>query len=194
MNEKIKSIKEKVIEKINSGQIYMKPKWFFVVRFVFRIISAFIVFFAILYILSFVVLVFKEKGPIDVLGMGTKGVHIFISTMPWLLMFAFLVLLIVLEFLVRKFAFVYKKPLLYSIFALVFVVLLASFALVKIDRDFKFARFGERPEVPFFGPINKHYRGEYDNRPMNKRIYKNKEFMEDKMFRREMPPDEIFFR
>jgi hypothetical protein len=194
MSEKIKDIKNKILEKINSSQIYMKPKWFFIVRFIFRLVFAFIVFFAVLYIVSFTALLFKEKGPVDLFGFGPQGMHLFISTIPWLLMFAFLVLVVLLEILVRKFSFIYKKPLLYSLFLLIFTVLLASFTLMKIDRDFRFARFGERPEVPFFGPMHKYYRGDFDKRPMNRKMYKDDGFMRNRDFAPMFPPDEIFYR
>lgn len=194
MSEKIKDIKNKILEKINSGQIYMKPKWFFVVRFIFRLVFAFIAFFAVLYIVSFTALLFKEKGHVDLFGFGPQGMHLFINTIPWLLMFAFLVLMVLLEILVRKFSFVYKKPLLYSLFLLIFTVLLASFTLMKIDRDFRFARFGEHPEVPFFGPMHKYYRGDFDKRPMNRKMYKEDGFMKNRDFAPMFPPDEIFYR
>ena len=99
------------------------------------------------------------------MGIRPHGVRTFMLAVPWLLIFMSISLLLVLEVLTNKFEFVYKRPLAYSLFALVVLVLGVGFVVHKIDREFRFARFGEKPDMPLLGPIHKYYRGEFEQRP-----------------------------
>lgn len=180
MEEKLQNIKDKILSYINHGEVKMKPKSYFVLRSILQGLSILIVFIAILYLASFVSLIMKEK---DVLSFKPHELRSFLLGIPWMIVFLSLILLIVLEVLTRKFAFVYKKPIAYSLFATIVLVLVIGLILNKIDREFRFARFGEDPRAPILGPMHKYYRGEFDNRPFVKKFYKNKQRFENIDFR-----------
>lgn len=187
MEQKIKNIKEKILNYVNSNEVSIKPKWHFIFKLIFKIIAILIVFLAIVYFISFSNLVIYEKESLGLLNMRNFG-H-FVFTLPWLILFLSLVLLIVLEFLIRKFSFVYKKPLIYSLFGLIFIVLVIGFALNRIDNQFRFARFGERPEMPILGPMHQHFRGTFGQRYFDRKPPRNfeKNFMMPMMPRQEIP-------
>ena len=173
MEQKIQNIKEKILGYVKEGKVAMKPKWYFILRSILRIVVILIIFLIIIYFVSFFSLVLSERETLRALDLRPKGIREFLFAIPWLIVFLSLIMLAVLEFLVNKFSFVYKRPLVYSLFAIICFVLLTGFALSKIDRQYMFARFGEKPEVPIFGPMHKFYRGELDKRPFNKDFEKN---------------------
>lgn len=170
MEQKIKNIKEKILNYVNSNEVSIKPKWYFVFKLIFKIIVILIVFLVVIYFFSFFNLIVYEKSLMGLTNMRNLG---FVFTLPWLILLLLLILLIVLEFLIRKFSFVYKKPLIYSLFGLVFLVLIIGFALNRIDNQFNFARFGERPEMPILGPMHKYFRGTFGQRYFDKKPPKN---------------------
>lgn len=171
MEEKINNIKEKILNFIHKDEVKMKPRGYFIFKSILQIVSVFLVFIATLYLASFISLILKEKEVFKTFGIRPNELSHFIYAVPWMIVFLSLVLLVVLEILTRKFAFVYKKPVAYSLFAIIILVLSIGFLLNKIDREFRFARFGEG-KAPILGPMHKYYRGEFEERPFVKKFYK----------------------
>lgn len=153
------TIKDSVKELIHKGELRMKPKWYFILKSVLNIFSIVIIFFATLYLIAFISFVMREKM---YLRMAPPGVGQFTMALPWIVVLFSLFLLIVLEILVRKYSFVYKRPLAYTLFFLVFLVVLMSLIIYQIDKKDRFPRFGERNKV--FVPMHKYYRGELKDR------------------------------
>jgi len=177
MEQKIKNIKEKILNYIELNKVSIKPKWYFISKLVLKIIIILIIFFIAIYFISFFNLIIYEKGSMGLFNM--RNLSNFVFTLPWLILLLSLFLLVVLEFLIRKFSFIYKKPLIYSLFGLVFFILIIGFILNRIDNRFSFARFGEKPEVPILGPMHKYYRGTFGERFFDKESLRNskKDFM-----------------
>lgn len=170
MEQKIKNIKQKIIDCVDTGTVSMKPKWFFVLKSILRISAIFLVFLTIIYFISFIGLIIQEKALFDLFDLGPRGMKEFLFAIPWFIVLISLFLLFLLEVLASKFSFVYEKPIFYSLLLLMFCVLLICFVLYKIDKQFSFARFGERPNAPVFGPMHKYYRGEFEKRPFYKEL------------------------
>ena len=165
MEKKLKDIKQKIVSYIKTQKISMKPRWYFVFLVLMRLLVALAIFVSVVYLSSFISLVMREHEFFKLMGIRPHGVRTFMLAVPWLLIFMSISLLLVLEVLTNKFEFVYKRPLAYSLFALVVLVLGVGFVVHKIDREFRFARFGEKPDMPLLGPIHKYYRGEFEQRP-----------------------------
>ncbi len=181
MEQKIKNIKQAIIDCVDTGTVSMKPKWVFVLKSVLRLTAIFVVFLTIIYFISFIGLIVQEKALFDLFDLGPRGMKEFLFAIPWLIVLFSLFLLFLLEVLASKFSFVYGKPVFYSLLLLIFCVLLIGFVLYKIDKQFHFARFGEKPNAPVFGPMHKYYRGEFEKRPFYKEL------------RRQNKKDFIFF-
>lgn len=163
MTEQIKKIEEKITALIEEGKIKMKPKWYFVLKSILNVLFIVVGFLVVLYFSSFIVLVFKEKlafgGPPVSFSAWSK----FIFSLPWLIFLFSLGMLLVLEILVRKYSFVYQKPIAYTLFTLIFLIVLMSFVMHKLDRQGRVPRFGEDRNIIIFTPIHRYYRGD---RPM----------------------------
>jgi len=148
-NQEVKnSIAEKVLNKIKSGQINMKPKAYFVLKTVLFVLGVITVALFILYLISFIAFSLRASGVMFLPGFGFRGVGIFLTSMPWLLILVAVLLIVVLEILVKHFAFSYRRPILYSIIAIIVLVFLGSFIINKTQFHpdlFQRAREGRLP-------------------------------------------------
>ena len=147
----------------------MKPKWHFILKTVLRVLSVIILFFILIYLLNFIGLVTRERG-FNILDLSPRGMHAFMVSVPWVIVLLSMFLLIIFYVLVKKYSFVYRKPLVYSFFGIVFFIVFIGFIIHLFDANFRFARFGEGPRVPVLGPMHKYYRGNMENRPNMKKF------------------------
>ncbi len=181
-NNHHKTIEELVTDSIKSGQIIMKPKWHFVLKTILRVLSIIILFFILVYLLNFIGLVTHEKD-FNILDFSPKGMHAFMVSIPWVIVILSMFLLLTFYILVKQYAFVYRKPLVYSFFGIVFFVVFIGFVIHLVDLNFRFARFGEGERVPVLGPMHKYYRGDMKHRKnfdrFDRKMLKPQNFQKD---------------
>ncbi|MBU3925378.1 hypothetical protein KJ854_05620 [Patescibacteria group bacterium] len=122
-NKNQKSIKESILSVIKSGQVKMRPRWHFVLKTALAAFGVIILVLTVLYLASFIIFVLRQTGVLFVPAFGLQGWFAFFTNLPIFLIGLLIVFIIVLELLVRHYAFAYRRPLLYSavgIFILVF--------------------------------------------------------------------------
>ena len=122
----------KVLEKIKSGKIKMRPKIYFILKAILVGLGAAVIAIFILYLISFIVFALRISGIWFAPGFGFYGVKIFLVSLPWLLILIAIILILILEILVEHFSFAYRLPILYSVLGIITLVLLGSFALSQI--------------------------------------------------------------
>ncbi len=123
-NQQEKSTSEKIISAAKSGRLKMRPKWHFVLRATLWLAGIGIAAAALLYFFSLFVFIARETGIWMAPVFGSRGIFIFLTSLPWILILLVLIFVAVLEILVRRYAFAYRLPLLY----LALTILLAVFA------------------------------------------------------------------
>ncbi len=147
---------DKVLGKLKSGKVKMKPKACFILKTLLIILGIVAIAFFVLYLISFIAFVLRVSGIWFLPGFGFHGIRPFFVSMPWLLILTVALLIVVLEILVRHFAFSYRRPILYSVLAIVAFALLASFIIGKTQfHSGLFLRAQER-RLPIAGEF---YRG-----------------------------------
>lgn len=176
-----KSIQENIIDSIKSGKVHMKPRWYFVLKFILHILLLVVVFFASIYLLSFIGLVLHEKELFNIFDLSPKGLKVLMSSIPWIIVMLSVCLFIVLYVLVKDYSFVYRKPLAYSFFGLIMFVVLVGFIIHVFDVNFKFARMGEDQRPPLLGPMHKYYRGDIKDKKKMERFDRKIEKMRKEM-------------
>ena len=126
------NIKEKVLEKISTNELTMRPKSFFVFKATALIALAIAVLTISIFVCDFILLSLRINGHYSLLGFGSRGMWMFLTFFPWgLLLFdGFLVFL--LERLLRQFRFGYRTPVLLLLLGLLIVTLSIGFF---IDRS-----------------------------------------------------------
>lgn len=115
-----------ILAEIKARRIHMRPKWHFSLNTTLSILAAICVFLAAIYLTSLVIFEVRESGLSFAPRFGYRGWVEFLLSFPWLLVIGSLVFLAVLEELLCRYSFVYKRPLLYSMGALVIILTLAS--------------------------------------------------------------------
>lgn len=139
----IRNIHNSILNKIESGAIRQKPKWRFVFQmllFVFGFIALTLIFF---YLISFFALVFRERHIFEALSFGPQTVFVMMHKLPLLLVLLVTTIFLILQVLVRHFAFAYMKPVAMTFgagLALTFVIFIA---VLNMDKDSRIARFGQ---------------------------------------------------
>lgn len=152
-----------VTEKIKDNKIKMKPKFYFVLHGF--LISSFIliIFLAAIYVGNFVLLIFHEhQEAIDFLHINSFDLRKFLeflSMVPGLLILLFFVFTLSLYKLIKEYAFVYRKNIIYIILILLTLLILAVINLhIFLDKNFDKIKFGEKGEVPVVKYLHKYYR------------------------------------
>jgi len=149
-----KNISEAVLSKIKSGEIKMRPKMFFVLKLVLLILGAVTVILSALFISSFIFFTLKISGISLLPGFGFPGLKILFFSLPWLLIFGLIALIVTSELFIKHFHFIYKKPILYSVLAVIIIVFLGGFFINNIGfhaNIFKQTRGGRFPLAePFY--------------------------------------------
>jgi hypothetical protein len=94
-------------------------------------VGAMFAFFALLYIVSFILFVLWRTGAWFMPVFGMRGIFAFILGIPWMLVATALVLIIVVELLVKHYAFAHRKPLLYTILGVTGLALVGGYFVAK---------------------------------------------------------------
>ncbi|MDO8558670.1 MAG: hypothetical protein Q7S09_05860 [bacterium] len=132
MNEENKKpIQEEVLAAIKSGLVHMRPRWHFALRAALGALGGVILFLALLYLISFIFFALRQTGAWFVPVFGFRALYAALRAIPWLLVLLSLGFIAVLEILVRRYAFAYRRPLLYSLAVISAVVIFGGVVVAE---------------------------------------------------------------
>lgn len=146
-----KSISDRVISAIKSGEVKMRPRWHFVLRAILLILGAVIAGLAIIYLVSLIIFTTRQTGAGFVPIFGPRGWFAFLRSLPWLLVALSLLFIGVLEILVRRYAFSYRRPILVSVGAILVIVSVGGLAVAHTVFHRQLLRYAEQHEIPIVG-------------------------------------------
>ena len=149
-NDTQKSVQGNVMAAIRSGGVRMKPRWQFMLYSGLAILGIIAVLLALLFMASLVVFFLRHTGAWFAPAFGIRGWFDFVGGVPWLLVALIACLAALLEYLMKRYAFVYKRPLLASIGGIAIIVLFGGFISASAVEPFHarmlfFADHGEAP-------------------------------------------------
>jgi hypothetical protein len=148
MSEQRQSLQEGVMNAIRKGEVRMKPRWHFLLLSLLSVTGVFIVLLALLYIASLALFFLRDSGVWFTPSFGVRGWLSLVHTLPWPLLLLVLLFAIVLELLVRRYAFVYKKPLLTSLVGIVVLIVLGGFAIARTPLHRELMHSALRGQLP----------------------------------------------
>lgn len=151
------SVQDNVRRAIASGNVTMRSRWYFVANAVLLIIGTMLVALTLLYIGSFIIFILHQTGVWFIPSFGMRGLREFLIALPWLLILLTLLFIVILEVLIKKYAFVYNRPLLYSVAGIIFFVAFGGFALTLIPFHSNLFRQAQRNNLPFAGRVYRLY-------------------------------------
>jgi hypothetical protein len=136
------------MDAIHKGDVHMKPRWHFLLLSALWIIGSLILLLSLIFAVSLVVFFLRQSGAWFLPVFGGRGWFDFFRSLPWLLILLLGVFVLILEVLVRRYSFVYKKSLLTSIVGIVLVVLVGGFALAETPLHRLLATFDHHGQLP----------------------------------------------
>ena len=154
--EQNKAIQDKVLEAIRKGRATMRPKWHFILDQILVVTGAAIAFLVLLFLASFIFSALRENGLWFAPLFGSRGWFSFLRSLPWVLIILSIVFVVALEILVRRYSFAYRKPLLYSLLAVLFIVIVAGAISIPWHRGF-FRAARENRLPPFVGRFYRNF-------------------------------------
>ncbi|HWU24747.1 MAG TPA: hypothetical protein VN086_03280 [Candidatus Paceibacterota bacterium] len=164
-------IESEVLERIRSGKLRMKPRFFFVLKTALVIAITVLILLISVWLASFISFGLRLSGNDSLLGFGTRGILMFIAVFPWWLALIDLALIALLAWLLRHFKFGYRKPVLYLLGALI-VGGVAGGLLFDRETPFHDDRFHEAESGELFAPLESLYEGAHTKAPEDQGIYR----------------------
>lgn len=131
MNDMNTDIRKEIMERIRDGKASMRPRWHFILLSTLSALGIMIALLVLLYIASLVLFFLRESGALYLSGLGGRGWWDLMRSLPFSILTLLLVFVLVLEILVRRYAFVYKKPLLASVLVILALVIFGGFAIAQ---------------------------------------------------------------
>lgn len=151
------ALANKIIAKLKSGQVKMRPKIYFIFKTSLIVLGIFVVVLFILYLISFIFFALRASGVWYLHSFGFPGIKGSLTLLPWLLIFICAVLIIVLETLLKRFTFAYRQPILYSLLGIIVFALLGSFIMGKTSLHPALFSQAQKGRFPVGGPIYREY-------------------------------------
>jgi hypothetical protein len=106
------SIREKILEDIRSGHVSMRPKLLFTLKLAVVVAVSILVLFVSVFIFNFIMFSIRINHNEALLGFGTRGLFRFLRFFPWTMLLTDIALIILFAWLVRRFKFGYRSPVL----------------------------------------------------------------------------------
>lgn len=144
-------VQESVLENIKNHHVSMRSKKYFLLQTALFVTGMIIVIGTLLYLASFIVFGLAESGIWFVPLFGLKGWFVFFKSLPWVLILLVLVFALILEVMVRRYSFAYRRPLLYSMLGIVGLVLIGGFIISRIHLHQQIRQYGRMHGVPMVG-------------------------------------------
>lgn len=156
-SEKQETIKESILATIKSGQIRMTPRWHFILKASLVAIGGIIIALTILYLASFIIFALRQTGVLFVPAFGMQGWFAFLSHLPLFLIFLLIIFIIILELLVRHYAFAYRRPLLYSALGIFVLVITGALAVANSSFHGGVSKYADKNSDTFVGKFYVQY-------------------------------------
>lgn len=152
------SLRDSILSKIQSEKIAMRPRLYFTLQIAAVAIIAIVVLLLSIFIFNFILFSIRINSHDVFLSFGPRGIKSFFVFFPWPLLVLDIAFIALLEWLIRKFRFGYRLPMLYLLGAIIALTFVAGLA---IDRG---TPFNDRMLVRAGGPglpppIGMMYRG-----------------------------------
>jgi cellulose synthase/poly-beta-1,6-N-acetylglucosamine synthase-like glycosyltransferase len=123
MNE----IKNKIIERIKTENIRMKPRWHFVLQGALLFFSVMVLLLILIYLFSFLILFVNSESFIKMPLHEVRDYINLTESLPWIIILFSVIGFIIVETLVNKFEFAHRKPFLYSFILILIIIVMFGY-------------------------------------------------------------------
>lgn len=155
MDTNHQNTKERILQKIRSQEISMRPKLYFTLQLSALAAVAFLILVFSVFIFNFLLFTIRINSHDALLGFGPRGFAAFLYFFPWELLALDIALIVALQWMLRTFKFGYQTPAAYLLLGLLAASALFGFALDRgtVLND----RFLDEADRHELGPFNDLY-------------------------------------
>ncbi len=152
------SIHDKVLSKIQCGDVRMRPRYYFTLKVIALVLITCCVLLMSSFLFSYILFSIKISGELFLLGFGLRGIQAFIILFPWTLFLIDLLFILILEKLIKHFKFGYKHSFIYLSLSITLFVIVAGLIInsTSIHRDL--LNHSEKHPTPVVGGFYEHLR------------------------------------
>lgn len=151
--EQHNSIKDRLLSDIESGKVGMRPKWHFFLRAALLLLGVVLASLALLYVVSFTVFVLRENGALFAAHFGLRGIHALLLGMPLIFILLAIIFIGILEVLVRKYEFAYRRPLTYSVLGITLLLIIGGIIIDRVHVHQSLFRQAQENRLPIGGGL-----------------------------------------
>jgi hypothetical protein len=124
-----KSLKERLLAEIQEGKVAMHPRVLYLIQLLSLAVTALAILAVTVFIVTIIFFTIRISSHETLLGFGTNGIATFLLLFPWSLALFDGALVLLLQWLIRKFKFGYSVPVTFVVGALVVGAGLVGFTL-----------------------------------------------------------------
>lgn len=150
-DEPQKSIHDNVLAAIQTGRVQMRPRWQFLVSAAFFVAGLVLSALMLLFVGSFIVFMLQQNGAWFAPAFGSQGFTELFFAMPVIFILVALIFVLLLHFMVRKYAFSYARPVLYTVLGLTLFVFCGSFLVAQTHLHEQLFNRARSERLPFAG-------------------------------------------
>jgi hypothetical protein len=147
------NITEKILGRIKSGEVAMRPKAYFAGKLIILACLATLVLITSVLLVSFTLFSIIATGHLLLLGFGWRGLLAFMALFPWTTFCVDIVLVFLLDMLFRRFEFGYRRSVVFLFLATAVILVLVGYAVSATSFHGRLLRRAERHELPIFGGL-----------------------------------------
>ena len=117
----------------------------------------FVVGIIVIFLISFISFHLRVSGIWYLPAFGFRGFGVYLKLLPWFLIFISLVLILVLEILAKRFSFVWRRPIFYSLVAIILIAFIGGFIIEKTTLHPKLLLQAREGKLPLAGPVYRNF-------------------------------------
>jgi len=144
-------IKAKVLAKIGRGDVHKRSHAYFVMQVVVVAVLLACALALSVFVLSFAIFSVHESGEQFLLGFGQRGVLTFFALFPWASAVADIALFVLVEWLIRRFKFGYRIPILRALLGILVFAAIGGIMVNLTPLHATLLRMAEQNELPVLG-------------------------------------------
>ena len=156
-NNNENSIKEKVLERIKKGEVKMRPKIYFLLKTILVTFALLALLFLVLFLISFISFYLRLTGLWYLPIFHPKFFWLYLKFLPWLLIIFCLILILIVEILAKRFSFVWRKPIIYSLLAIILFALIGGLLFEKTGLHSHFFFQTKEGRMPLMAPVYRQF-------------------------------------
>jgi hypothetical protein len=151
------NISEKILAKIKSGELKMKPRWFFSVKALLIFLLAVLSFLITIFLVSFIHFTLSATGAWLLFDFGLGGLPMLFFAFPWLIFGVIIVFLIALALIAKRFSFAYRRPAIFGVCLILLLTALGSLFFRTLPFHAQLLKYSNKKNPPIIGPFYRHF-------------------------------------